>query len=538
VFWHRPLIAFRNPAGEPVVLTDAPSTSPEHGYLTAYDTEHPNLAHPVELWPRFRQRPVALASLAAHEPGQGRVMAPAVRGVRKLLDAQARRGGRPLPRSVARGLLASAHRQTMESWLDALPEPLAPLARELIEPEEAPLPLRTRTRVPDSLTYPRTAKRSFEVAYWEAITELGEGEFVNKNNADCCRDPISQKYLPYFVRHLEPLGDYLLNHYTRAIAKARMTGTALAGEMPFQWQTDFDYSWMGGWLRNQEGGAAERNIVVVIPGRNRKEAVIMSDHYDTAYMADRYEPRCGDKGARLAACGADDNHSATAAMMLAAPIFLDLSRKGQLERDIWLIHLTGEEFPADCLGARALTQRLIEGVFRLHLPKGKPRDLSKAQVRGLYVSDMIAHNNDRDRDIFQISPGTDADSFRLAEYALSAAEVWNASVPVWNERPERAGRPRGRRSPHGSAVPEVAPHLALSAEIRTPVDPRSTLYNTDGQIFSDAGVPCVLFMENYDIDRSGYHDMNDTMANIDLDYGAALCAITIESVARAATAKE
>ena len=63
-------------------------------------------------------------------------------------------------------------------------------------------------------------------------------------------------------------------------------------------------------------------------------------------------------------------------------------------------------------------------------------------------------------------------------------------------------------------------------------DPRSTLYNTDGQIFSDAGVPCVLFMENYDIHRTGYHDRRDTMENIDLDYGAALVAIAIETVAR------
>jgi hypothetical protein len=223
-------------------------------------------------------------------------------------------------------------------------------------------------------------------------------------------------------------------------------------------------------------------------------------------------------------------------MMLAAPIFLDLSRKGLLERDIWLIHLTGEEFPADCLGARALTQRLIEHEFRLHLPNARPKDLSAVRVRGLYVSDMIAHNNDRERDVFQISPGADAEAFRLAEYALAAAEVWNASVPVWNAASGRAELPRGRRSPHGAAIPEVAPHLALSAEIRTPVDPRSTLYNTDGQIFSDAGVPCVLFMENYDINRSGYHDTRDTMANIDLDYGAALSAIGIESVARAATA--
>jgi len=47
-------------------------------------------------------------------------------------------------------------------------------------------------------------------------------------------------------------------------------------------------------------------------------------------------------------------------------------------------------------------------------------------------------------------------------------------------------------------------------------------------------VPVVLFMENYDINHSGYHDSLDTMANIDLDYGAALAARAIETVARAA----
>lgn len=59
-------------------------------------------------------------------------------------------------------------------------------------------------------------------------------------------------------------------------------------------------------------------------------------------------------------------------------------------------------------------------------------------------------------------------------------------------------------------------------------------YNTDGQVFSDLGVPVVLFMENYDISRTGYHDTLDTMANIDLDYCAAM--IAIESVADAAAA--
>ena len=89
--------------------------------------------------------------------------------------------------------------------------------------------------------------------------------------------------------------------------------------------------------------------------------------------------------------------------------------------------------------------------------------------------------------------------------------------------------------PRGPVIPDVARHLALRGEVRPPTDPRSSLYNTDGQIFSDAGIPVVLFMENYDINRHGYHDTEDTMANIDLDYGAAVAAIAIESVARAAS---
>jgi len=48
---------------------------------------------------------------------------------------------------------------------------------------------------------------------------------------------------------------------------------------------------------------------------------------------------------------------------------------------------------------------------------------------------------------------------------------------------------------------------------------------------------CYLW-ENYDINRSGYHDTKDTLENIDLDYGAAFAAIAIETVARIATLKE
>jgi hypothetical protein len=453
------------------------------------------------------------------------------------VDAVHLRGDQPLPRGLARQLLRVPRGETLEQWLASLPA--AEFAAEvgtLIEPEAEPPANSHRVTVPESLTFERTATRSFEVSYWKTIATLAEGRFLNKNNADCIRDAVTQSVLPYHGRHLDSLGDYLLDYYRKRIAAAGMEARALVGELPFRWSTDLDYSWMGGWLMNQEM-PAERNLLTIIPGKDRSRAVIMADHYDTAYMADMYEKCNGHKGARLAACGADDNYSATSALMLGAPIFLDLSNAGRLGCDIWLIHLTGEEFPADCLGARHLTQSLVEGTLSLHLPRGRKRDLSKVRIQGVYVSDMIAHNNDRERDVFQMAPGSGRASFWLAEQAHEATMVWNASVPLWNQRPGRRGCKRARRSPYGAAIPETAAHLALDGQIRPVTDPRSTLFNTDGQIFSDAGVPVVLFMEDYDINRSGYHDTHDTMANIDLDYGAALAAIVIESVARAACAK-
>ncbi len=180
-------------------------------------------------------------------------------------------------------------------------------------------------------------------------------------------------------------------------------------------------------------------MLVVIPGQNRREAVIMADHYDTAYMEDKYDKDAHGGGARISACGADDNHSATAAMMLAAPIFLELSRQGKLGCDVWLVHLTGEEFPPDCLGARALTERLVTRTLKMRLPRDKSEDLSKTTIRGVYVSDMIAHNHDSERDIFQISPGNDPGSMWLAYQAHLANEIWNESVPGWNKRQKRDG---------------------------------------------------------------------------------------------------
>jgi Zn-dependent M28 family amino/carboxypeptidase len=282
----------------------------------------------------------------------------------------------------------------------------------------------------------------------------------------------------------------------------------------------------------------ERNILMIIPGKNHNQAVVFGDHYDTAYMEDIYDKDRGGSGARLSAKGADDNYSASSTLLQAAPIFIKLSREGKLERDIWLIHLTGEEFPSDCMGARNFCQSLIEKTLNLKVDKKTNIDISGTEIVGVYVMDMIGHNRDDDRDIFQISPGKSAESLFLAHQAHIANMMWNNCIPAWNGESERHGLPRGERIKENQEIPAIARHLALAGEVRTQYNPHSSLFNTDCQIFSDTGVPVVLFMENYDINRSGYHDTKDTLENIDLDYGAAFAAIAIETVARMACLKK
>jgi hypothetical protein len=542
LYWHRPLAAYwSDETGQAALVPSTPL-----GWITAYNAEQPDLARPVDLWPRLLCREPYVASLHLFEHAPDHRPRLTSRNVRALLDSKYLGGGKPLPRSFARQMLALPKHETLDSWMDCLaakghdPDLGRILVQNLLGILQSNSPRSTkgsRKCTASSLTFPRTSRRSFEVEYWKTIAALAEGKYRNKNNADCVRDSSTQRHLAHHHRDLEALGDYLLTYYRKLIAAAKMKNKALAGELPFQWQTDFDFSWSGGWLNNQEGATYERDLVVVIPGRDRKRAVIMADHYDTAYMEDHYAKGPGQAGPRLAACGADDNYSATSALMLGAPIFLELSRRKKLAFDIWLVHLTGEEFPADCLGARHLCQRLVEGNLKIRLEDARTYDLSKTWVQGVYVLDMVAHNNDRDRDVFQLAPGTGPESFWLAYQAHLATEAWNANVPAWNRRPIRLGKGRSERIADGSKIPDVARHPVLHGEVRLPYDPRSTLYNTDGQIFSDAGVPVVLFMENYDITRTGYHDSHDTMENIDLDYGAAVAAIAIESVARAATEK-
>jgi hypothetical protein len=531
IYWHRPLVAHMAPGGKGVKLLD----SAPAGYMTAYRADQPNLENPVELWPRILHRDLALK--AVHFAQSGHLEPKTLTRVLNLLSARSNLGLKVLPACLARQLLMLPRKRTLQKWMDSIVDHAGGSreARWFVGQLKAIIDTSDEPLTPSSITFDQTATRSFEEEFWRTIASLAHGDFVTKCNADCIHDHPTQRKLTHKHRDLDPLGDYLIDYHSRLIASAGMQGRALVGEMPFRWDTAHDYEWWGGWAKDRADGRSERNIVVVIPGRDRSRAVVMADHYDTAYMEDIYEKDRGGSGARLAASGADDNHSATATIMLGAPIFLRMAAEGKLACDVWLVHLTGEEFPADCLGARHLSQKLVEGTMATKLPDGRDVDLSKAKVEGVFVMDMIAHNTERDPDVFQIAPGAGKDSVRLAWHTHKVCDLWNDMAARLNQAPARKGLGPGKRSSDKDAVPAVAAHTILDGQVRLNRDPRSALFNTDGQILSDAGIPVILLMENYDINRSGYHDTKDTMENIDLDYGSAVAAIAIETVASLAS---
>jgi len=537
LFWHVPVVA----ASGRGRLRDA---------LPGDVTAELAGAQPLVLSPHFLQRPahVLVARLFERDPGHTRHTT--CQNVRKILETKELLGA-PLAPAHARSLLHVPKSQTLDGWLAELAshasdraagEKLVAALRSCIAKEDDP-PLATHVMA-------EMGTRALEEQIWGTIAHLAHGEFIQKSNGDGItvnRGKTGGKAAKAAHVHvhdrndLMALGDHLHARYRELIQAAGMEGKAEVVDHVFRWETDFAFPWMEGWAANVDK-PAERNIVLVIPGKRRDQAVVMGDHYDTAYMEDVYYAESGGDLLRAPAAGADDNHSATTALLIAAERLLPLAKAGKLERDVWLIHLTGEEYPADCMGARALCQGLVERRLAFTAEDGSTRDVSHVDVVGAFVLDMVGHNTERDRDVFQIAPGEGVGSAKLARRALRANLAWNALAKQWNHD-ERHGMHRAQRMPddpkdHKHPPPPPFAHLPLHGEVRVEWEPRSALFNTDGQIFSDLGIPVVLFMENYDISRKGYHDTHDTMANIDLDYCTAITAIAIETVADTACARE
>ncbi|MBL9006385.1 MAG: M28 family peptidase [Myxococcales bacterium] len=228
------------------------------------------------------------------------------------------------------------------------------------------------------------------------------------------------------------------------------------------------------------------NLIAKIPGKHSADKVppvVMADHIDTAFCEDIFQ-RSKAKS-RISAPGADDNMAAAAALLQAAQRLA-----GQhLEREIWLYHLTGEEFPGDDLGARVATSHWLQ---------------RKQDITGIVLLDMIAYRKKNDP-LFQINAGTSKESQRLAELAFS--------ISLRNK---------------GTYTPVLRPA----------VDARSYLYNTDGLIFADAGYPVVLFNEHINrlenLDRPHYHQSTDVTSTLDLDYAATIVRSAILTVAQLA----
>src|SRR6516162_3576412 len=132
VYWHRPLVAYRDAAGEAVVLPDAPL-----GYLTAYNADKPRLDRPVELWPRMQRQPVLVAALAGEDYTRKHEVPPQVRNVRKLTHAYALFGAKPLPVNFALRVMGLDRLKAGERWLESLPAQVAEQIREIVVAQPA-----------------------------------------------------------------------------------------------------------------------------------------------------------------------------------------------------------------------------------------------------------------------------------------------------------------------------------------------------------------------------------------------------------------
>jgi len=207
----------------------------------------------------------------------------------------------------------------------------------------------------------------------------------------------------------------------------------------------------------------------------------MADHIDTAFSQNVYNKT----GKRQSSPGADDNTSATAALLRAATVLKTLP----LERSIWLVHLTGDEFPADSLGSRTLISKMLQ---------------EKQDIKGLVLLDMIGYKSKKDN-IFQINAGDSEESLKIAGIAMGAARIQTKYKAVFRNR----------------------------------FDPKNYLYNTSGLVFSDYGYPVILFNEHLNKlenqNRSGLHDMADTHKKIDWNYATAIAKIAIETTLRLAS---
>ena len=305
VFWHVPLFARRS---------DHVERLPATGYVTA----ERDGAAPLYLAPELLARPahVAAATQFPHDPGVKRFTTS--QNARKLLEYKALLDG-PLAPELARVLLRCSKHTTVDAWLAHLPE----VALDRAAGERLATELRTciggTASIGEPIVLAGMGTRAFEEQIWTSIVGLAEGQFRQKSAADGIKVNRGKHGGPaakaahlhvHDRRDLDALADHFHDRYRALIAAHDMVGRAEVVDHKFRWETDFEFPWMGGWAANA-AAPHERNVVCVIPGNNRGEAVIMGDHYDTAYMEDVYDADVGGDTLRAPASSSATSGSST-----------------------------------------------------------------------------------------------------------------------------------------------------------------------------------------------------------------------------------
>ena len=336
------------------------------------------------------------------------------------------------------------------------------------------------------------------------------GQFVNKNNADCVwTDPITRNVLKHHDRDLEGLGDYILRYYEELFLQHGVSDLVDVGELPFRWQTQYPFAWMGGWQRNQDGSGRERNLLVRIPGRDRSRAVASwRTTPDTAYMYDRFDKHGGGFSASaIDAPGADDNllrdRRPDAPARRDAVPGAGVSARASSRRCL-AVPPDRRGVPGRGTGSVPdVLQWSIEGTLALHTKSGT-KDLSSTRIQGVYVLDMIAHNNSKDRDVFQIAPG--------ASRVIAVRSPSRPSRRAWlgTRRPNRGTSSRRGRKPAPAGARATwsrSRRWRSSCRCRARfgfTTMRAARCSTRDEARASAALsmPVVLFMEeDYDIER-------------------------------------
>jgi hypothetical protein len=229
-------------------------------------------------------------------------------------------------------------------------------------------------------------------------------------------------------------------------------------------------------------GIPQSNLIAIIQGTEGGPPVVMADHIDTACEEDTFART----RQRVTGHGADDNATATAALLGAAAVLRDAHPR----HDIWLVHLTGEEFPSDDLGARHFLSEAMR---------------ARQDIRAVVITDFIGWHAPG-KPAFQVSPTSIAGSERMAALAVDAAR-------------------------------QLAPELSVIYAARNEL--RNSVFQTDLQEFEFYGIPGVLFNEDMDYsDRSTgnphNHQSTDVASTLDPAFAAAVAKVAIETTLRLA----